>query len=141
MLRIKLLAYHVASLLLLLSFLPLVAQSQTSPSETTTIVNPPPTEPPTRHISRYDRIFSDSDLQLTFAVLAFGFLVLCLQFIMMWRANLGSEVMLKMSTITLVIFSLLFLITAGFGSEQIAPAMGLLGTIVGYVLGRETKQG
>ena len=43
--------------------------------------------------------------------------------------------------VTLIVVSSLFIITAGYSSEQIAPAMGLFGTIAGYLLGRyqETK--
>jgi hypothetical protein len=78
---------------------------------------------------------------LTFALLFFGLVILGLQFFMMHKANSDSQAMLKMSTVTLVIISTLFLITAGFSSEQIAPATGLLGTIVGYVLGRDAGKG
>lgn len=35
-----------------------------------------------------------------------------------------------------VIMGTLILVTAGYSNQQIAPAFGLLGTIVGYVLGR-----
>ena len=43
---------------------------------------------------------------------------------------------LKFILVTLVITSALFLIAAGFSNNQIASAMGLLGTIAGYLLGR-----
>jgi hypothetical protein len=35
-----------------------------------------------------------------------------------------------------VVFAALILVTAGYSNEQIAPAFGLFGTIVGYILGR-----
>ena len=35
-----------------------------------------------------------------------------------------------------VIISTLILVTAGYSNEQIAPAFGLFGTIIGYILGR-----
>jgi hypothetical protein len=35
-----------------------------------------------------------------------------------------------------VIIGTLILVTAGYSNEQIAPAFGLFGTIVGYILGR-----
>ena len=40
---------------------------------------------------------------------------------------------------TIVIFSSLFLITAGFSSQQIAPITGLFGTIIGYMVGISSK--
>lgn len=39
--------------------------------------------------------------------------------------------------LTLVVTAGLFLITAGYSETQIAPMMGLLGTIAGYLLGKE----
>jgi hypothetical protein len=33
----------------------------------------------------------------------------------------------------------MFLITAGYTSDQIAPMIGLLGTIAGYLLGKSTQ--
>jgi hypothetical protein len=38
-----------------------------------------------------------------------------------------------------VIFSTLILVTAGYSNEQIAPAFGLFGTIIGYILGRRDR--
>jgi hypothetical protein len=35
-----------------------------------------------------------------------------------------------------IVFGTLILVTAGYSNQQIAPAFGLLGTIVGYILGR-----
>lgn len=52
----------------------------------------------------------------------------------------------KPSESVLKIFGTLFIITAatllillGFGEKQISPVIGLLGTLAGYLLGRETK--
>jgi hypothetical protein len=44
-------------------------------------------------------------------------------------------------TILFVIIATMVLITAGYNNEQIAPAFGLFGTIVGYILGRGQKVG
>lgn len=44
-------------------------------------------------------------------------------------------------TILFVIIATMVLITAGYNNEQIAPAFGLFGTIVGYILGRSDKGG
>jgi small-conductance mechanosensitive channel len=43
-------------------------------------------------------------------------------------------------TILFVIIATMVLITAGYNNEQIAPAFGLFGTIVGYILGRGAQQ-
>jgi len=44
-------------------------------------------------------------------------------------------VILKAVIIPMVVMSAVFLVVAGYDDQQIAPAMGLLGTVVGYVLG------
>lgn len=42
--------------------------------------------------------------------------------------------------VVLITVGALILVIAGFSSEQIAPAFGLFGTIVGYMLGRMSSQ-
>ena len=41
--------------------------------------------------------------------------------------------------VILVITGALVLITVGYSTEQIAPAFGLFGTIIGYMLGRMSQ--
>ena len=132
--------FHLAAQVLI-CLSPLIALAETGSGNSSELTNSPLAEPPTRHIAPYDRILSGPEVQLTFALLFFGLIMLCLQYLMMRTTNGDSQTMLKMSTVTLVIISTLFLITAGFSSEQIAPATGLLGTIVGYVLGRDASKG
>ena len=45
-----------------------------------------------------------------------------------------------MTGLTLVLVAGLFLITAGYSQNQVAPMMGLLGTIVGFLLGTTEKK-
>jgi hypothetical protein len=42
--------------------------------------------------------------------------------------------------ITLIIIGTMVLICAGYSNDQIAPAMGLFGTLAGYLLGRKGGQ-
>lgn len=79
---------------------------------------------------------SDVELYLSFAVLAFGFLVMLGQFLIMLREHRYFDNMsLKMLTITMAITSALFLITAGFSSDQIQPAIGLISGTLGFAFG------
>jgi uncharacterized membrane protein len=48
----------------------------------------------------------------------------------------GNLVLKVLGTILILTFSV-FLIVAGYDDRQIAPALGLLGTVAGYLLGRE----
>lgn len=50
--------------------------------------------------------------------------------------NVRSEDITRPIIVVTVITGTLMLITVGYNNEQIAPAFGLFGTIVGYMLGR-----
>ncbi len=53
--------------------------------------------------------------------------------------NLKAEDTLRSFGVVLIIMGTLFVIAAGYSSVQIAPALGLFGTIAGYLLGRSEK--
>jgi hypothetical protein len=76
------------------------------------------------------------EFSLSIIVLSFGLIVILLEIFLIKTKKIGSEDTIKFITITLIITSTLFLITAGYDNDQIAPAVGLLGTIAGYLLGR-----
>lgn len=51
------------------------------------------------------------------------------------------EQAIRLFTVVLIINSAVFFIVAGYSSQQIAPAFGLLGTMAGYVLGKSQENG
>jgi Trk-type K+ transport system membrane component len=53
--------------------------------------------------------------------------------------NFTDTTATRLIVATLVIFCSLFLITAGYSSQQIAPITGLFGTMIGYMLGLSGK--
>ena len=72
------------------------------------------------------------------AVLAFGAAIIALEvYVMIKQHRYWDTWSTKMIGLTLVITAGLFLIPAGYSQEQIAPLVGLLGTIAGYLLGWE----
>ena len=75
----------------------------------------------------------------TLAVLTFGVLVLILQVILLWRAKASAEDVLKNLTVTLVMTLGVCALTLGYNQEQIAPIIGLFGTIIGFLLGQRTR--
>ena len=79
---------------------------------------------------------SSLEFWMSFIVLTFGLLVFSIEIIMVRLTKFQPEQTIKLLAVTLIVISTLFIITAGFDSEQIAPAMGLFGTIAGYMLGR-----
>ncbi|PHI21118.1 hypothetical protein CEQ90_03590 [Lewinellaceae bacterium SD302] len=98
-------------------------------------VNTPPFDPqavPTK---------TQLELSLSIAVLVFGAVVtLALLFFIARRTKESSLDQLidiiKYPVVLVIIVGGLFLVTAGYGNEQIAPIIGLMGTIAGYLMGR-----
>jgi membrane-associated HD superfamily phosphohydrolase len=66
-------------------------------------------------------------------VLLFGLIVM-LTLVQRIKKNDISDHQGRLFIIVLVVISSLFLVVVGYSDSQIAPVMGLLGTIVGYVL-------
>src|SRR6266853_700176 len=80
-----------------------------------------------------------SAMTMSTAVLVFGLLTLCLAAYVIRRGH-PWEAVLKIFGMVLIIVLTVFLIVAGYDDKQIAPAMGLLGTIAGYLLGKDISK-
>jgi hypothetical protein len=76
-------------------------------------------------------------MTISSVVLLFGFSVLVLAFVLIQKGKQPEAVLRIFGTI-LIIVTAVFLVVAGYSDKQIAPVMGLLGTIVGYLLGKES---
>ena len=84
---------------------------------------------------------SGGELSLSFMILIFGICIIGIEYFLLRQIvqDHVSEIM-KTFTVTLIIIGTLLLISSGFSSEQIGPALGLFGTIAGYLLGREEQK-
>jgi len=72
-------------------------------------------------------------------LLIFGFLIMISEFIIIYKkCNCWNSECTRIVCITLIVIAGLFLIAAGFSNDQIAPVIALLGTIVGYLLGKSS---
>jgi hypothetical protein len=80
-----------------------------------------------------------SAMTMSATVLLFGFLTLCLAAYVIRRGH-PWEAVLKIFGMVLIVVLTVFLIVAGYDDKQIAPAMGLLGTIAGYLLGKDVAR-
>lgn len=138
--------------------LPLIGQNSpadTSPAVTTAAPPPPTTNdnpPPPTAVPLERPSFNDtavptrsrSEIYLSLGVLIFGILVVSG---MLWAILKRMEIKqtsdlvdaLKLPVVVVIIVSGIFLVTAGYGNEQIAPIIGLMGTIAGYLMGRNGK--
>jgi hypothetical protein len=73
---------------------------------------------------------------LSLGVLLFGLTTIIMEIYIIKIKKLGPELLVKFIIVTLIITATLFLITAGYDNNQIAPAIGLFGTVAGYLLGK-----
>lgn len=86
-----------------------------------------------------DFIFKKSPYEfwLTCLIILFGVTVLALYIYAIRNIqNRRPEDVSRALIVITVITGSLILITAGYTNEQIAPAFGLFGTVIGYMLGR-----
>jgi len=91
---------------------------------------------PTVTKSNHIDLMSNFEFGLSIGVLAFGLILIVLEMHLIKTKKISEELLVKFILITLIVTSTLFLITAGYDNNQIAPAMGLFGSIAGYLLGR-----
>lgn len=75
-------------------------------------------------------------MTISTVVLGFGLIVFLLA---TYLLKLGKDVesVLRIFGTIMIVFLAVFLVVAGYSDTQIAPVMGLLGTIAGYLLGRD----
>lgn len=81
----------------------------------------------------------NQSLVLSISLLAFGVFVIVAALWRVDRAHLTEAGALRLVGATVVVVMAVFLCTAGFTLEQITPAIGLLGTMGGYLLGRSER--
>lgn len=71
-------------------------------------------------------------------LLLFGLVVLGMTAYLLKHGH-SSQNLLRIFGTFLVIIMAVFLVVAGYSNEQLGAPLGLLGTIVGYLLGRQTS--
>lgn len=87
-------------------------------------------------IAPYQHTFIE--IALSIGLLVFGGVLVGLQaLLMITQKRYWDDWAIKVTGLTLVITAGLLLIVAGYSEEQAAPMMGMLGTVAGYLLGKE----
>lgn len=77
-------------------------------------------------------------MTISSVVLIYSFLIVLVAGYLI-KIGRNSESVLKIFGVILIITSAVFLVVAGYSDKQIAPVVGLLGTLAGYLLGKDTK--
>ena len=84
---------------------------------------------------------ADNTLILSLSILGFGILIIGGILLVLLKKGHGiGPLTVKLLGLIVVIIASIFLITAGYDSDQITPVIGLLGTIVGYLLSSKEKE-
>jgi hypothetical protein len=79
-------------------------------------------------------------LVLSGTIVLFGLIVLGLQTLIIIRSGSGwTETATKTFGLTIVITAGVYLCTAGFTTDQITPMITLLGTVAGFLFGRNSQ--
>ena len=81
---------------------------------------------------------SSTEGQLALIILAFGALIIVAELFILRSKQASAEEATRAFALTLIIIGTLVLICAGYSNDQIAPALGLFGTVAGYLLGRRS---
>jgi putative copper export protein len=69
---------------------------------------------------------------------ALGLIIVILEFVLFYRARervSANEIMRTFST-TLILIAVVALLGIGYNQTQVQPALGLFGTLLGYLMGR-----
>lgn len=75
-------------------------------------------------------------MTMSTVVLLFGVVVIAICAVLMRGSRPSAEAVLRVFGTVLIIVGALFLVVAGYTDKQMAPVMGLLGTLAGYLLGK-----
>ena len=86
---------------------------------------------------RQDELWKTQKMQLATGILYFGAVLLLLQMAaMLFKGQYWDQWSYRLFGLSIIVISSIFLIIVGYNQEQIAGVMGLLGTALGYLLGK-----
>jgi len=103
----------------------------TNPPPAGTVAHAPP--PGTRFLSSFEG-------ELALVIVGLTVVVLAALAVLLWRKDASAEDSIRAFALVLIILGTIVLICAGYSNDQIAPAVGLFGTLAGYLLGRRGSQ-
>jgi hypothetical protein len=113
---------------------PALGQTAPEPQSNLPPVSYPPVESGITRVGGLDSV----ELWLAVLIMLFGFAVLYLQYRLLTRCMQppSPSDILRAFTVTIVIVGTMALIAVGYSTAQLTPALGLFGSIIGYLLGR-----
>jgi hypothetical protein len=96
----------------------------------------------TETTNKTDETTKSTDQNIIIIVLSFGLLVIMGELIMVkkMRATWTPYSVIRMLGLTLIIITALALVLGSQAEKQITAVIGLLGTLAGYLLGKESRE-
>jgi hypothetical protein len=91
-------------------------------------------------IKAYGPFLGSREFIIAVLVLLFGAFLTIASGCLLRYTRIGAEELTRLMSLILVVCGLLLLVATGYRQADIAPALGLLGTIAGYLLGRSDRQ-
>jgi quinol-cytochrome oxidoreductase complex cytochrome b subunit len=87
------------------------------------------------------KLQADFQLKLTSLVTAFGiFGLIFVAWVFRSAVTTDTEKIVRLVIVVIVVCASLILIAGGYSTNQTAPAFGLFGSIIGYILGSANRQ-
>lgn len=88
-----------------------------------------------------DSWLTSREIVVSACVLLFGLAMTIIASRMLSRSRVPVDDVIRLFALVIIVTGVLFLVAAGYSATDIAPSMGLLGTIAGYILGRTSRGG
>ena len=88
------------------------------------------------------RDWTSIEIVLSVAILVFALLIIGIEAFLISKAKKtwAPRSIVRLIGLTLIVCIAALLVVAGYGKDQVAPVMGLLGVIAGYLLGANEQQ-
>lgn len=99
---------------------------------------PPPPEAAVRIYDMFD-LFNRKETWISLLVFLFGVVVIFASYLMNRRIQFNGDQVIRLLSVTLIVVGTLFVVSGSYQAEDIAPVLGLFGTMAGYLLGRSDR--
>lgn len=108
--------------------------------KTPKVKNPVPINPPPKRAIKNNspNRVAQPNATVQLAVLGLIALAMFFAFFLLYHQKIKPALGFSLFLLSLIIGTLLFLMISGFGIEVLAVAFGMLGTIAGFILGRQS---
>lgn len=83
---------------------------------------------------------SSREIWIALAIMLFGLAMAGFCLMMARSTAINADQIIRIAALLLIVTGTLLLVATGYDAQQISPALGLLGAIVGYLLGKSDSQ-